>query len=182
MILNHFSEIVRKFPNDIAICVGQHKITYYHLNKRANQFANYLLKKHAKKNDIILINLEPDIDFFICVLGIVKIGAAYLPISKKYPQHFIKQMMQNVNSSYLISRNVTLEHYENSIHIIDIAQHKKEIYTSSIHLLHPTLCSNTIACLFFTSGSTGQPKCVPIFHESIVNLVTNTNYVFINRG
>jgi len=81
-----FEEQVAKTPNNIAVVYENIKLTYQELNQRANQLAHYLRDSYyIKHDDLIALCLDRSEQMIIAMLGVLKAGAAYVPIDPKYP-------------------------------------------------------------------------------------------------
>ena len=80
-----FEEQVLKFPNNIAVVYEDAKLTYKELNERANQLAHYLIKHHnIKPDDLVALLLDRSENMIIAILGVLKSGAAYVPMDPEY--------------------------------------------------------------------------------------------------
>ncbi len=75
-----------KSPNQIAISMGDKSITYYELQQRSNQIANYLRENDLEKGQRVSITMEREIDTIVWILGILKSGGVYVPIDPKFPE------------------------------------------------------------------------------------------------
>lgn len=66
--------------------MGDKSITYYDLQQRSNQIANYLRENDIKKGQRVSITMVREIDTIVCILGILKSGGVYVPIDPKFPE------------------------------------------------------------------------------------------------
>ena len=115
----------------------------------------------------------------IGLLGVLKAGAAYLPLDPSYPQERLNFMLQDAQVSVLLTQEKLLQHFtefSNPIISIDkdwatITQHSRENLTSCVTL-------ENLAYVIYTSGSTGQPKGVLIEHRGLSNLAAEQIEVF----
>jgi D-alanine--poly(phosphoribitol) ligase subunit 1 len=165
---------VQKCPSRTAvICehdqlfAGLPSLTYEQLNGKANQLAHLLRTKGAKPDQIIGIMVERSLAMMIGLLGILKSGAAYLPISPDNPTERIEFLLKDGNVQFLLVHGKT----ENKIRfwgeIINLDDGR--IYQGPAQ--NPTLVNQPrdLAYVIYTSGSTGKPKGVMIGHRSVVN-------------
>ena len=74
------------------------KLTYKELNERANQLANYLIKHNIKPDDLVALLLDRSEHMIIAILGVLKAGAAYVPMDPEYPDDRIKYILNDTNS------------------------------------------------------------------------------------
>jgi amino acid adenylation domain-containing protein len=157
-----FAEQVEKTPDKIALLgPAQMKyrtymtyttyITYRELNEKSHQLAHMLIEKGVQPHTIVGIMVERSVEMIIGILGILKAGAAYLPIDPGYPENRIKYMLADSNAKILLTyRDINF----NSHHSSFIIHHS---------------CS--LAYIIYTSGSTGKPKGVMMEHTPVVNLL-----------
>ena len=90
-------------PDNIAIEFEGEQITYLELNKRANQLAHYLTKKGIKGDKLVPLCVERSIEMIISVLGILKTGAAYVPLDPWSPEDRLRYMLEDTGAKLMIS-------------------------------------------------------------------------------
>ncbi len=172
IVHNLFEEQAEKIPDNIAVEFGNKKITYRELNERANQFANYLIKSGAGPDVIIGISVERSPEMAIALLGILKSGAAYLPLDSSHPAERISFMIEDTGIKILI----TTEKIKNKLPVSDkkvLLIDSDSDLLSSESKINPGLKFNPsdLAYVIYTSGSTGKPKGVLMMHKALVNLL-----------
>ncbi len=157
-------------PCKISVSSGDQTLTYKELNEKSNQVAWALRKKNVTTDAIVCIMLDRSLDLMIGVFGVLKSGAAYLPIDTEYPQDRIDFILADSGASVLITKNKYKRHIEFSGEVICIDD--GEVY-ANLHKNNPPLIGNSsnLAYLIYTSGSTGKPKGVMIEHRSVVNRI-----------
>ncbi len=168
-----FEEQIVKTPDAIAVIDGEKSLTYEQLNQKANQLAYYLQNLGVKTEDLVGICIERSVLMIIGLLGILKAGAAYIPLDPNYPSERLAYMLENSAVSVLLTQENlvdTLPNYLGTIFCLDqdgkILDHHPQD-----NLLHP-MTSENLAYVIYTSGSTGKPKGVLIQHQSLLNLVS----------
>jgi len=155
-VIDHFLYQVRKTPQKLAVIAEDKTLCYIELDELSNRLANYLIENYQiTKQDLVAVTLERSEHLLISLLGILKTGAAYVPIDINYPENRIKDILEDVNAKAVIDDAFLNAFYS------------KE--TSSIQPKVKIL-STDLAYIIFTSGSTGKPKGVMITHQSLVNL------------
>ncbi|WP_337916454.1 non-ribosomal peptide synthetase [Paenibacillus sp. 23TSA30-6] len=175
-----FEEQAEKTPEAVAIVFENRELTYRELNIKANQLASKLRKLGVQPDTIVAILTERSPEMIIGVLGILKAGAAYLPIDPSYPQDRITFMLQDSRSNILLtlsgrgSQTTGFEFSGTVLDLGDIGSYDADVFTS-FNLSATT--ADHLAYVMYTSGSTGRPKGVMIEHRNVIRLVKNTNYV-----
>jgi amino acid adenylation domain-containing protein len=142
-------------PGNIAVECGDRAITYQALNEAANRVAHWLRQEHGAKADkLIGIQLERTEHLVATMLGVLKSGAAYVPIDPAYPQERIDYLINDSRCELLIDETTLQAYLEKA------ATYSAE---NPIKTSHP----NDLAYIIYTSGSTGQPKGVMIEHGNV---------------
>ncbi len=167
-----FEEQVARTSNNIAVVFEEKQLTYQELNNKANQLAYYLYNNYnTKADDIICLLLERSEWMIIAILGVLKSGAAYCPISPEYPEERVLFILQDTQPKCLITNcKLKIENIELPIVNVTDEQFLKELYSLTINHLPLTINSHFLAYIIYTSGTTGNPKGVMIEHSSVINL------------
>ncbi|MBT2758817.1 AMP-binding protein, partial [Mesobacillus foraminis] len=100
-----FEEQVRKAPSRTAVVYGERKITYSQLNGMANQVARSLRRQGVQRDQVVGILTERSAEMIVSILGVLKAGAAYLPIDPDYPEERISYMLEDSGAGTLIVLN-----------------------------------------------------------------------------
>lgn len=173
-IVELFEEQVVLNPDKVAVTFKNKSLTYSELNNKANIIANYLIRNYSTKaDDFIGVMLNSSEKMIPVLLGILKSGAAYVPIDPGYPVDRIKYMIEDSNVKVVISNS------SNGIYV-DV----NSILDNDNLAENPALHSgpNNLAYIIYTSGSTGKPKGTLIEQKSVIRLVKNTNYITIKSS
>ncbi len=172
-----FEKQANQNPNAIAVVLDNQKITYSELNQKANQLAHQLISLGAKPDMLIGICMERSIDLIIGLLGILKAGGAYLPIDLSYPQERLAFMIEDANTSLLITQKSLLENIPNSkatnIYLDEFDFDSKDSSNPDVKIN-----SDNLAYVIYTSGSTGKPNGVMVTHKNVVRLFQSTEQWF----
>jgi amino acid adenylation domain-containing protein len=146
---------------------GTPSLTYRHLNERANQLSHLLRSKGAQPDQVIAIMVERSFAMIIGLFGIIKSGAAYLPIAPDNPPDRTNYMLKNAGVKVLLVHNKTTNRTNFKGVIINLED--PQIYTGSTE--NPIVVNKPrdLIYVIYTSGSTGKPKGVMIEHRSVVN-------------
>ena len=163
-----FMEQAKKNKDKIAYIFEDEKITYKELDDKSNALANYIRKNYnIKCNDVIALICKRSIDMIIGILGIIKAGAAYLPIDPDFPEERIKYMLCNSNSKLIISN---INELKLNIDLDILGLNNKSLYTDS-QVIKISNNLEDLIYIIYTSGTTGNPKGVMITHRNIINLI-----------
>ena len=166
-------EQAERTPHAIAVRMGEDKISYGLLNERANQLAWGLRKRGAGPGERVGICVERSIPMMVGLLGIMKSGAAYVPIDPAYPAERIKLILEGGQPPVLITQEslaATLPRTDTQLFFIDSDWPEIAKESTAAPANHAT--PEDPVYVIFTSGSTGKPKGVEVRHRSVVNLVT----------
>lgn len=160
-------------PNCIALVLGETQLSYRELNEKANQLARLLKSRGIKRNDLVGLMVETSLEIGIGILGIMKAGAAYLPIDPTYPEQRIKYMLEDSQINTLLTQKHVAEENNEILNNSNLQMVFIDDYKN--YLTDPTNLSlsksENLAYVIYTSGSTGKPKGVMITHSSIFNTI-----------
>ncbi|MHB8063936.1 MAG: AMP-binding protein [Ruminiclostridium sp.] len=164
-----FEEQVERTPERIAVSFVDYKLTYDEFNRKANHVANYLRSVGVHEESIVGIMVNRSAEILVGIMGILKSGAAYLPIDPKYPGDRISYMLQESDSQILITEDGLKDSVEFGGKIIDIYN----VIESFDMNENPEKLSKpqNLAYVLYTSGSTGQPKGVMIENRQVCNFI-----------
>ena len=180
-IVDLFERQVQQTPGHIALVFEGQSLTYAELNAQANRLAHYLLglktadgKALLTGNPLIAIAVERSLDMVIGLLGVLKVGGAYVPIDPGYPPSRIEYMLEDCAARVLLTQShlqarLPLDKFQHKCTILcldemDFAGRPSE---------NPAARSkpDDLAYVIYTSGSTGRPKGVALPQAALVNLL-----------
>jgi tyrocidine synthetase-3 len=170
-ILDLFEEQVRQHPDNIAVVHGGTTLTYKELDERSNQLAHYLRHHyHLGADDLVGIMLDRSEKMILSVLGVLKSGAAYVPVDPEYPAQRKAYIIEDTGIKVLITQTeymFDVAYYRGPLFAIDV---QLETLTESVSSTRVRPDPDHLAYVIYTSGSTGNPKGVMIEHHSLVDL------------
>ena len=177
-----FENTVEKYPENIAVQFDNETITYSELNKKANRLAWYLKSLGIGAGDFAGIFLSRTPDMYIAMLGILKAGAAYIPIDPKYPAERVHFILTDCDAKILISTSPTIDKLTGLTCLkilLDKDRNKLDIQSSlNLSAGETKIKSDDTAYAIYTSGTTGTPKGVKISHFAVCNLVRTEGKIF----
>lgn len=172
-IVDLFAEIRTEQPDKTILMKDGIGMTVKELDERSDSVAHYLLSKGVQEEQPVGIMMDKSFEMIITTLGILKVGAAYVPIDQDAPLQRINFIIQDCQLPYIISDD-TNTGMDSETDIIKYDEMLLEDITKSDL---PTRKANSLAYIIYTSGSTGQPKGVLIEDRNIIRLVKGTDYI-----
>ncbi|MGI8581609.1 MAG: non-ribosomal peptide synthetase [Chitinophagaceae bacterium] len=182
-IVDLFEEQAARTPAATALVFKEKELTYNELNEKANQFGHYLRSKGIMEEILVPICIERSLEMIIGILGILKAGAAYVPIEPDYPLDRINFMLEDIRATIVVSSQQSSSKLQTSATIeqIQIDPDLRVVNTQPIENLQVAIQPHHLAYIIYTSGSTGKPKGVMIEHTSIVNYLLNSKTKYIGE-
>lgn len=167
---DEFSRTAGQQPAALAVSDEQHSLTYAELDQRATRLAARLQSLGAASGGVIGVCVRPSVDLVVALLGVLKTGAAYLPLDPAYPAERLAFMLGDAGIRLLVTDKRQAPSFSATparLILVDEAPAAEDEKPFS----PPAASLETMAYLIYTSGSTGVPKGVPIRHRSLANLV-----------
>ena len=154
-----------------AIC-GDASLTYGQLDATANQLAHFLRKRGVGTGDRIAICMDRSLEMLIGVLGILKAGAAYVPLDPEFPFERIAAVFEDAKPSVLLTQAAVLARLGPvAAQVVCLDAVMSEIGREPKSAPDTATTASDLAYVIFTSGSTGRPKGVQIPHRAVVNML-----------
>lgn len=151
--------IIKRNQNKIAYKINDSKLTYDELIEKAKQYGEYLKKQGTSP---VILYGHKDIDMFISIFACVHSGRAYIPIDLNTPVERINKIINVTNCELIISNeNINIKNID--IKSLKQLEQYKDQPINNI--------DNDIAYIIFTSGTTGNPKGVPITYSNLLNFI-----------
>jgi amino acid adenylation domain-containing protein len=178
-----FESCAAKKPHRLAVNSGQCVLTYEELNARANFLANQLRAFGAGPETLVALCAPRSPALLVGALGILKSGAAYLPIDPSEPAVRLEAMLADAGVSIVVMTepvNKTMANANRQLIVLDemdglVRSQRGSLRREEVDLRvenHHEVGPKNLAYVIYTSGSTGTPKGVEITHESLSNLVS----------
>lgn len=175
-ILDKFQKQVDRSPDQIAISFGDQKLTYKELNERSNQLANHLVSNGIKNRAIVALCVERSCEMVIGMLGILKAGAAYLPLDPAYPLERLDYIIKDSKAALVLTKK-EIKAFIAKPNLEVLCFENEDIWNDSKHNLSK-LSSDLLAYVIYTSGTTGNPKGVKISHQNVLNFFIGLDHTF----
>ncbi|WP_431262152.1 amino acid adenylation domain-containing protein [Roseateles chitinivorans] len=173
-----FEEQARVRPQATALVFEQQQLSYAELNARANQVAHRLLALGIQPDDRVAICLHRGVEMVVGLLGILKSGAAYVPLDPAYPAARLAYMLQDSEPAAVLTQQALVQDMRQGVAIgvpvlaLDGAEAAllKEQPSHDPDPVRLGLTASHLAYIIYTSGSTGQPKGVMVEHGGLSSL------------
>jgi len=167
-----FEAQVERSPDEAAVVSRDETLSFRELNQQTNRLAHYLLAHGAGPGARVALCAERSVDMVVGLLGILKSGAAYLPLDPAHPPARLNYMLEDSGCRWVLTQGELM----NSIswgerRVLPIDAELREPLLKGFGGHNPTLVGMTskhLAYVIYTSGSTGQPKGVMVEHEGVV--------------
>jgi o-succinylbenzoate---CoA ligase len=172
-----------KFSSEkTAVFYESNHHSYDNILSLSKQAANYFLEKGVAKFDHVSIISGNNSDFIIAINGLWLIGAVPIPLNVRLNYNEINKLLQHSQSKFLVNIGEELEHT-----ILDFCQvinfHKYSVANNEESTGVIEYDPNSIALLMYTSGTTGEPKCVQLtFNNLYASAITSDSFIQHNRS
>lgn len=163
-----FEQQAAENPERVAVIGGEVSLTYADLNARANRLASRLRELGVTPDSLIAVHIERSADTVTTLLGILKAGAAYVPVDPTYPAGRKRLMIEDSAAPIV----VTTRDIASAVDIPGVAQVILEEVLDGAPLarnLPQEATPQSLAYVIYTSGSTGRPKGVMLTHRNALN-------------
>ncbi|MFI6639118.1 amino acid adenylation domain-containing protein [Streptomyces sp. NPDC050504] len=177
------AEQARRTPDALAVTDGTTRLTYAELNERANRLAHYLREQGAAPEKVVAVRSHRDAELIVLLLGVLKSGAAYLPVDPKLPADRLEYVLADAGAVLALTRDDTTEGFPDGpwrrlntdALAYDIAVRPAD---DPVHGAGPS----SLMYVIYTSGSTGRPKGVLVPHFGVANYLGWCEEEYASRG
>ncbi|CAN5483204.1 hypothetical protein BH09BAC3_BH09BAC3_33930 [soil metagenome] len=178
VIVRTIERMLQTVPSRIAICSPLYDIRYDELERHTNAIANWLVASGALPNKLVGIVMEKGWEQIVSVLGVLRAGAAYLPIDASWPKDRRDYLLEHAQVDIVLTQLTS-----NALPVPETIQHrlivsKEDLSGRDTNFISRELNADDLAYVIFTSGSTGKPKGVMITHRQVTNTVADINRRF----
>ncbi|WP_330358672.1 non-ribosomal peptide synthetase [Streptomyces chartreusis] len=170
-----FEERVRAHPDAIAVVCGERRWTYRELNARANRLARALSARGLRREGVVAVVMERDLDWAAAVLAVLKAGGVYLPVEPHFPAERIATMLSRAGCRLVLTEPGSTATLDRALDALPEVRALR--VDEACREGHPDtdpgvgVAPDQLAYIYFTSGSTGEPKGAMCEHAGMLNHV-----------
>ncbi|HEV2799100.1 MAG TPA: amino acid adenylation domain-containing protein, partial [Pyrinomonadaceae bacterium] len=180
LIHETFAAQAARMPRAVALVAGEQSVTYEELNALAELSATCLRQQGVRRGALVGVLMERSVEMVVALLGVLKAGAAYVPLDPSYPRERLAYMLKDSGACLLVTQRRLLD-----AGVLDAGatalppvicldgnwdELRAQVSTvSETPTLNDRPCGDDLAYVIYTSGSTGQPKGAAITHRGIRN-------------
>ncbi len=173
-----FEQQARQAPEALAVTHGEHSLSYDALNRRANRVAHALLERGVGADQRVAICVERGLDMIVGLLGILKAGAAYVPLDPAYPAARLEHMLGDSTPVALLTQRELAGSLPASDAAVLLLDAPESLAAYSEQNPDVPVAPSDLAYVIYTSGSTGTPKGVMVEHRNVTRLFDSTRVSF----
>ncbi|HGM7842568.1 TPA: amino acid adenylation domain-containing protein [Serratia marcescens] len=163
-VVEQFLRVIETAADRVAVADEQDALTYRALAERADRIATYLAQQGIRQGDFVGIISERTVNTVAAIIAIMRIGAAYVPISPDYPSGRMQEMIDDSQLSLLLVQGKPLGE-------LSVAQGDLCALPAASKVEYPAITPDSPAYVIYSSGSTGKPKGIVVAHRSLLRLM-----------
>ncbi|QDQ28740.1 amino acid adenylation domain-containing protein [Chitinimonas arctica] len=162
-------------PDRLAVSFGEQALTYRELSERSTQLAAVLRQRGIARNELVAVLADRSLEMVVGLLGVLKAGAAYVPLDPSHPPERLAYMVQDSDARIVLTRKAEREQVASLLG--DVLQTVSLLLIDDLPAipdapLEPVaLGGDNLAYVIYTSGSTGKPKGVMVQHSALANFL-----------
>ena len=167
---SRFGKLVARHPDHVAVKTADGLLSYRDLNASANRIASAILAACSVEDQVVVLLLENGAAFLAATLGVLKAGKAYLALEPSQPWERIARTVRDSGASLLVTDDACLPTASSLAGIVRSIISLDELAPSLPDECAPlTIPPDRVAGLYYTSGSTGEPRGVPHTHQHLLH-------------
>ena len=184
-----FEAQVRRAPDAVAVLCEDRHWTYGELNERANRLARQLRQQGVGPEIAAGIDSTRSLETVVAILGVLKAGGAYVPLDAAFPAERLLHMIRDCGMRVVLAGGDFCRRVEtlrrslpSPLTVIPLEGENQNGSLAGSTAGNPSsgATADNLACVMYTSGTTGSPKGVGVLHRGVTRLVRNTNYAEIS--
>jgi len=169
-----FEQHAKRNPHAVAVSCGNEELSYGELHRRSDLLAAHLRRSGLGAESCVAICLRRSVTLVVALLGVLKSGAAYLPLDPACPPKRLNFIIQDAAAGVLLTEHSLRTAFEPGVaEMICLDGEWSQLAALNDEAMAPVanVAPESSAYLIYTSGSTGNPKAVVIEHRQLANYV-----------
>ncbi|OZD17151.1 non-ribosomal peptide synthetase [Rhodococcus sp. 06-156-3C] len=165
-LLDEFDAVVESTPDSPAVRFRDQVLSYGELDRRAEQVARHLVSLGAGPDRTVGVAMHRSVELIVAMYGIVKSGAAYLPLDPDHPRERLDYIVDVAEPVLIVTEDTMAHRLPSEVPVVDVRTlltHGSDARDGDLSGPAP----DDLAYVIFTSGSTGRPKGVGVSHRAI---------------
>ena len=170
--IHHLFELqAQRTPEAMALVYRERTLTYRELNQRANRLAQHLQALGLGLEKVAGIYVQRSLDMVIALLGVLKAGAAYVPLDPSYPRERLACMLEDTQATVVLTQRALLASLPpHTAQVVCVDDPELWEFSTALHgNVTSGVAAHNLAYVLFTSGSSGRPKGVMVEHRQVCN-------------
>ena len=160
----------RRVPEAPAVIEAGKTLTFAELDRQTNQLARYLVERRVGPESLVAVAMPGCSDFLVAMLGVLKAGAAYMPVDLTMPAERTAFMLKDAGVQLILTHGNWVSLLPDSgIEAVRMDELAAQLARHSTEALSIQLQLDNLAYVIYTSGSTGKPKGVMVTHRGLAN-------------
>ncbi|HEX7332371.1 MAG TPA: amino acid adenylation domain-containing protein [Pyrinomonadaceae bacterium] len=176
-----FEEQVKRYPTAIALVCNGTEITYAELQRRVSLLAGDLQQRGLGPGSYVGIFLDHSIETMVAILGVLRTGAAYVPMDTDHPRTRLAFIVEDAQLGTILTQRALVERLPLNERIQTILLDEEDWQKTPVDAEFQRVTPADAAYVIYTSGSTGQPKGVKISHRALVNYLSWCRDVYVKK-
>jgi amino acid adenylation domain-containing protein len=182
-----FEEQAAATPDADAILFADRRHSYAWLNRRANRLAHHLIRRGVRRGDLVGLCVRRCPELLVGLLGILKAGAAYVPLDPAYPDERLAFLLDDTAAPLVLAHGPTADRLRfarnvNHARVLCLDASAAQLDAEPDHNPAAGATADDLVYVMYTSGSTGTPKGVLVGHRAVVRLVRDVDYCRFGPG
>lgn len=165
---------VRTTPDALALVDGEVRLTYAELDRAADVTAGLLYRRGVRPGDRVPVLLPRGAAFVVTALAVLRLGAAYAGVDREWPAHRLRRVLDLLDCPGVVGGPVAADVLGPDRWLVAGPDPVAFARRPPSPVPRPDVLGTDACVVTFTSGTTGDPKCIPLPHRGVVRLVDVT--------